>query len=200
MRQINYIKSVLSTWEMRIQDYAKVNVFKQKIQPPAPEIFALRRRISELCDYSQSALDSLGISTTPSRESASSSRLTRNWYDCDDDFRYVNEKMLALKTRAADIVTALHGFIGILEAQLSVEQAQRSLQEAKSVRRVTLLGMFFVPFAITSGLFSLSPNYSPGESKFWVYWVIAIPLVVLVFGVAVYFQGLGIKLQNFGAF
>ena len=52
------------------------------------------------------------------------------------------------------------------------------------MKELSNLGMLFIPLAFTSGIFSMSGNYAPGGSSFWVYWVVAVPLVLLVFFMA----------------
>ena len=162
MTQIQYLKSVINTLELDMRRGG------MHIQSQLGDVFAWGRRVSEFCEQSESALDSLGISLNDP------SIIAKSIDDCDEDFRYVHRRMLNLKSRTYDLLSAVNGFMNLLEAQ-------RSLEEAKSVKTLTILGIFFVPLAFASGLFSMGDNFAPGKSQFWVYWVVAVPLVVFVF-------------------
>lgn len=56
------------------------------------------------------------------------------------------------------------------------------MREAKNSKTLTIIGLVFIPLAYTSALFSMSDEYRPGRESFWVYWVTAVPIMVLVFG------------------
>lgn len=49
------------------------------------------------------------------------------------------------------------------------------------LERLQSLECYFSLWDLQSALFSMGQNYGPGESQFWVYWVVAIPLVCLAF-------------------
>jgi Mg2+ and Co2+ transporter CorA len=61
---------------------------------------------------------------------------------------------------------------------------RQSLDEAASVRVLTLLGMTFLPLSLVSSLFSMGGAFLPGERLFWVYWAAALPFVLVVYSVA----------------
>lgn len=46
--------------------------------------------------------------------------------------------------------------------------------------RVTYLGGILLPFSIVSGVLSMNEDFGPGHALFWVFWVVAVPLAVLV--------------------
>ena len=105
------------------------------------------------------------------------------------------QRAKALKDRADSLNSAFTGLTGIVgnaqanrEAELSVIEAKRSVREAKSVKTLTLIAMIFIPLAFTSGLFSMSDKYIPGGSNFWIFFATSIPLVILVFVVAFFFD------------
>ena len=60
-----------------------------------------------------------------------------------------------------------------------------SIQESRGVGRLTKLATVLVPFSITAGIFSMGDDYLVGKPLFWVFWVVAIPLVLL-FSVVVF--------------
>jgi CorA-like Mg2+ transporter protein len=110
---------------------------------------------------------------------------------CDQDFLYLHHRFSTLKRRTDNLVNSAIGLAGIVsnktairEAELSLREARRSIREAKNVKVLTVIAMFFIPLAFTSGLFSMSDRFSPGSDQFWVFWAVSVPLVLSVFVVA----------------
>lgn len=75
-------------------------------------------------------------------------------------------------TRAAAVASAA-------SEMASAAAAEASLAETKAVRALTIVGMLYLPLTFTAGLFSMAPDYGPGQQHFWLYWVIAAPLVLV---------------------
>jgi hypothetical protein len=96
--------------------------------------------------------------------------------DASEDFLTFEELYQNLKRKAEGLVSSFTGLAGIVGNR-------QSLTEARSVRLLTVLGMAFLPLSFTSGLFSMTAQYLPGASKFWVYLAIAIPLLLVIFAV-----------------
>jgi len=108
--------------------------------------------------------------------------------------------MSKLKIRIYELITFANGLISLVEAQRSFDIAKASrdamkasldaakasanaatasLAEEKAVRALTIVGMLYLPLEFTAGLFSMGQDYGPGQSRFWVYWVVAVPSVCL---------------------
>ena len=88
----------------------------------------------------------------------------------EEDFVQIYRQFQNLKQRVQIVVSSVSGLISIVDT--------------KRMKELSNLGMLFIPLAFTSGIFSMSGNYAPGGSSFWVYWVVAVPLVVLAFFMA----------------
>jgi hypothetical protein len=69
---------------------------------------------------------------------------------------------------------------GTREHELSVKAVKQSILEAKRAKSLTSVGLVFIPLAYTASLFSMESGYRPGAKHFWMYWVVSIPLVILV--------------------
>ncbi|EPE06260.1 major facilitator superfamily transporter [Ophiostoma piceae UAMH 11346] len=52
-------------------------------------------------------------------------------------------------------------------------------QGQSSLSRVTYMGGILLPFSIIAGIMSMSDPYGPGNSMFWIYWAITIPITCL---------------------
>ncbi|CAM1510821.1 Fc.00g083340.m01.CDS01 [Cosmosporella sp. VM-42] len=108
----------------------------------------------------------------------------QTWTDSNIDFQHLLRQAITLKDRASAMNEAFTGLTGIVGNAQSNREAQRSIREAKSVKVLTLIAMIFIPLSFTCGLFSMGENYLPGKSRFWVFFVVSIPLVLVLFIVA----------------
>jgi len=99
-----------------------------------------------------------------------------DWMDASQDFLVLEELLLELNKKAQGLVSSFTGLAGIVGNR-------QSLNEARAVRLLTILGMTFLPLSYASGLFSMTNNYLPGGSQFWVYFAVAIPLLCITFAV-----------------
>jgi hypothetical protein len=64
--------------------------------------------------------------------------------------------------------------------QGAIYEAKRANDITKSVAKITLLASVFFPISITASIFSMGGEYLPGSRLFWVYWVVTLPLCILV--------------------
>jgi CorA-like Mg2+ transporter protein len=84
----------------------------------------------------------------------------------EDDFIQLSHGLRELKEEIKTVISSITGLL--------------SIYETKRMNQLTNLGMLFLPLAFASGIFSMSDSYAPGGSSFWVYWVVAGPLVLLM--------------------
>ncbi|KAK5052721.1 hypothetical protein LTR84_002587 [Exophiala bonariae] len=106
-----------------------------------------------------------------------SARTHDAWKDTAPDFVYIETELERLKDHAKGLQSSFTSLAGIAGNR-------QSLDEARSVRILTVLGMTFLPMSLVASLLSMGGDYLPGESRFWVYWAVSIPSVVLVFGIS----------------
>lgn len=101
----------------------------------------------------------------------------KGWMNTAQDFAHVEEQFLSLRRKAEILLDSFTGLAGMVGNR-------QSLDEARSVGMLTLLGMAFVPLSLVASLFSMSDEYRPGAGKFWLYFAVSIPFVALLFGTA----------------
>jgi hypothetical protein len=90
---------------------------------------------------------------------------------------------LGNNTAQDDFIQLSHGLRGLKEEIKTVTSSITgllSIYETKRMKELANLGMLFLPLTFTSGIFNMTGNYAPGGSSFWVYWVVAGPLVLLM--------------------
>jgi len=63
---------------------------------------------------------------------------------------------------------------------LSILQGRLSVAEAKLVSTLTWLGLIFIPLSFSTTIFSMSGDFQPGGTRFWVYFAVAFPMLCLV--------------------
>lgn len=102
---------------------------------------------------------------------------TRGWMSTTEDFAYIEEQFLSLRRKAEILLDSFTGLAGMVGNR-------QSLDEARSVGLLTVLGIAFVPLSLVASLFSMSDEYRPGAGNFWVYFAVSIPFVALMFAMA----------------
>jgi Mg2+ and Co2+ transporter CorA len=91
------------------------------------------------------------------------------------------EDFTVIKTRLEDCRQRIDSLLPTVMGTFSLLEARYASLSTRFSSWVAALATVFVPLSIASGIFTLSGDYQPGSSKFWVYWVVAIPLMVVVF-------------------
>lgn len=105
------------------------------------------------------------------------SRLDDNstsWEALRDDYEYITASLVQHGERLQTSVLSVTMFLQLLESR-------RVSSETKHVSRLTVLALTFVPLSFVSSLFSMNEVFSPGGPLFWVYFVVATPLLITVF-------------------
>jgi hypothetical protein len=143
-----------------------------------------RFRCSEYLEDMEANLDALGIPRVYEKVQ----EMYGDWKACELDLRWIYDQLTLRRDdydRLTRSMSALAGIIGtrqaLEETRLQKEEAMRTLKEAKSTKTLTVIAMAFAPMALTSQLFSMSSPFEPGGKEFWVYFVVALPLTLLVF-------------------
>lgn len=64
---------------------------------------------------------------------------------------------------------------------LQLREAQIANRQAHSVGTITVLGVLFVPISIVSGIMSMGGPYIPGGERFWIFFAVTLPILMLIF-------------------
>ena len=103
--------------------------------------------------------------------------LNQPWTDSKPDFKLIHHNLDKIKGRC-------EGFVNSFMGLASIVGNRQSLEEAKSVHILTVLGTFFIPLSFSATLFSMSGTYIPGSPGFTIYLAVALPLAAVVSFVA----------------
>ncbi|KAL4878006.1 hypothetical protein BJY04DRAFT_209569 [Aspergillus karnatakaensis] len=83
-----------------------------------------------------------------------------------------------------DLSRRLKNMLPVVTSLVQISDSRRSLAESANVSRLTSLAIVFAPLSFTTGLFSMDTLGGPEGTQFWVFFVVAIPITLLVYLVA----------------
>lgn len=144
------------------------------------ELQGIEANLRDLQSWRRRSTDSLYKMRHLAREVESlgfDSNFAETWESLLDDIENVVYRIDIYAQRFDAMIPILTSFVQIAESR-------RSFAETKSITRMTYLALVFVPLTFVSSLFSMSADLGPGKKDFWIYFTVAIPLMVVVFWVA----------------
>ena len=62
---------------------------------------------------------------------------------------------------------------------LSLVDAKKSLQEARDARSIAILATVYLPLSVTAGILSMGGDFILGKPKFWIFFVISLPILLI---------------------
>ena len=93
------------------------------------------------------------------------------------DFEYIANTV-------EDFGRRLESTLPVVTSLVLIIDSRRSFDETANVGRLTIMALVFVPLTYISSLFSMSEKLGPGGSMFWLYFLVAIPVTIVVFLIA----------------
>ncbi|KAI1652728.1 hypothetical protein F4813DRAFT_300727 [Daldinia decipiens] len=75
----------------------------------------------------------------------------------------------------------LEQMIPVAASMTQLLDSRRSLMESVGVKRLTYVALVFVPLSSVAAIFSMPGDFAPGQSQFWVYFAVAVPLCICIF-------------------
>ncbi|OCL02332.1 hypothetical protein AOQ84DRAFT_273835, partial [Glonium stellatum] len=78
----------------------------------------------------------------------------------------------------------LESMLPVVTSLVQIVDSRRSFAETANISRLTILALIFVPLTFVSSLFSMGATNGPGGPYFWVYFVVALPVTLIVFLIA----------------
>jgi hypothetical protein len=176
MLLLQYIGSIISDLEWEVSGLSSL---KGEELPKAEDMWRDLLMWNTRCSWYLSALeDSMLSAGIPLAEP--SFEKVGDWMAIDQDFQLIHRRFRALQTKMQTLISLNTSLASLVGNRQSVLEAKRSIKEAKTMKVLTFLGLVFIPLAFTCGLLSMNDRYLPGTGLFWIYWVIAIPLIILV--------------------
>ncbi|KAF2106668.1 hypothetical protein BDV96DRAFT_507425 [Lophiotrema nucula] len=78
----------------------------------------------------------------------------------------------------------LEAMIPVVTSAVQLVESRRSLIETANVTRLTVLALIFIPLTYIASIFSMSDQFGPSGSEFWVYFTVAVPVTLIVILIA----------------
>jgi hypothetical protein len=173
-----FTRSVISHFAWRLSRHERLTVFDPSLtETQWSDLQGLNRRCEEYVRDAELAMLALGLTLNGTEV-----RAPLDWLDYEMDFRAILHHLLRVKERAGRLETSITSLSGIINSAQSLAETKRSLREAKMTRALTLVGLIFIPLAYSASVFSMAEDYNPGGQKFWIYFAVSLPMVLIVFG------------------
>ncbi|KAH6676981.1 hypothetical protein F5X68DRAFT_246039 [Plectosphaerella plurivora] len=90
-----------------------------------------------------------------------------------DKWRYIADKNLEYKSLYDDMAASYMQVMSLRESLASNTQA-------RGVGRLTVMGVLFVPVSLSTGLLSMAEPFTPGQNRFWVFFVLVVPITLVL--------------------
>jgi len=90
--------------------------------------------------------------------------------------------IIHLEEQIGQHAQSLEALSPIMTSLVQLIDSHKSISQSEDIKRLTYIAIAFIPLSYITGIFSMSGQYSPGGESFWVYWVTALPVAVLIMG------------------
>lgn len=90
---------------------------------------------------------------------------------------------LTVQDYCGRVITMAEAFLQSYLQFTTMQEAQAANRNALSLAQITNVTMVFVPLSTIAAIFSMTDDFLPGESKGWVFWVTAVPVLLLTFAI-----------------
>ncbi|KIN08852.1 hypothetical protein OIDMADRAFT_141113 [Oidiodendron maius Zn] len=170
-----YVRKHSTFLEYKLEEFQETHGSKknftglQWLEQNIDHVNGWKRRCAHYCDYVETNLVELNV-TPP--HSLDMSTQTTNLNGCLQDWVILLGRLRMWKDRTAAINSAVLNHLSILESS-------KSLDEARNSRLLAVLGTIFLPLSLTSSILSMGGDFLPGNRKFWIYFAVSLPLLVL---------------------
>ncbi|CAO2651741.1 Nn.00g000240.m01.CDS01 [Neocucurbitaria sp. VM-36] len=94
--------------------------------------------------------------------------------------QWEHDGWIAIQEHCDKIITMADAFLQSYLQFTSMQEAQAANKNALSLARITTLTMVFIPLSTVAAIFSMSEDFMPGKSKSWIFWVTALPVLVVM--------------------
>lgn len=100
-----------------------------------------------------------------------------------DALEWERDGWLTVQDYCGRVITMAEAFLQSYLQFTTMQEAQAANRNALSLAQITNVTMVFVPLSTIAAIFSMTDDFLPGESKGWVFWVTAVPVLLLTFAI-----------------
>ena len=113
------------------------------------------------------------------------------WIEVQEEERGINNYSSAVREDYQQIThrldnggKLLENMLPVMTSIIQIVDSRRSLAETVSVTRLTALAFIFAPMSFVATMFSMTENFGPGGSQFWIFFAVALPLTLIIYLIA----------------
>jgi Mg2+ and Co2+ transporter CorA len=99
------------------------------------------------------------------------------WDGVLDDIDYLSRQIKQWSSFFTSVVSTA-------TSMLQLTDTRRSLIESAHVKQLTYMALVFIPLSFVASLFSMSEQVNPWGGRFWIYWVVSLPLLLIVLAIS----------------
>ncbi len=174
-----YVKRELANIELRLEG---ADSTFQELEARLKDLYRIRRRCNKYCELvteAASQCKSRGQPLWPSSKSSPNGNKDEADFTAshaellEADFQYVLDSMNTSITRIEKDIT-------LLMTLVSIGEGRQGLRENRGIALLTRVATIFMPSEAIATILGLQTRYAPGASQFWVLWVVALPITLLV--------------------
>lgn len=176
MNTNEYIQAILSELETKLWEiermispelsHAEKDSYMDDFTIALNEVNTMRRRLTWFINEMKVNCEALGTSADlPDRSKQSG------------DFVAIYDRLVSYQNWAERLMNVITTSVNLMEME-------KSLADSKSLARLTVLGFFFIPLSFIGTIFSMGGEFLVGQSKFWIYFAVSVPLNFSVFALA----------------
>ncbi|KAK8127218.1 hypothetical protein PG984_008326 [Apiospora sp. TS-2023a] len=186
----DFVRSVVSSTQWRLSRQDNLDCFDAgQAEAQWSDTQALERRLAEYYEELECTMIQCRIALQELDVEHDGS-----WKDVGADFQFLYMRFKDLRRRVEGLNSAITALTSLAAARQALKSQDVALTEAKNTKVLTFLGLVFIPLAYTAAMFSMAEPYAPGGEKFWQYFAISFPLIVLV-GSLYYLIGQGLSMM-----
>jgi hypothetical protein len=177
MNTNEYIQAILSELETKLWEiermispelsHAEKDSYMGDFTIALNEVNTMRRRLNWFINEMKVNCEALGTSTDPLPDRSKQS----------GDFVAIYDRLVSYQNWAERLMNVITTSVNLMEME-------KTIADSKSLARLTVLGFFFIPLSFIATIFSMGGEFLVGQSKFWIYFAVSVPLTLLVFAVA----------------
>jgi Mg2+ and Co2+ transporter CorA len=163
----NLIHYAVEYLEYTLEDFSKDITHLEGLESELCTIQNWRRRVAESTTKISSLIDKL-------QSFQAGPTFSGTWPSIIEDCLQIAARMEKYSMRFENMVP-------VLTALVQVAEGRHSFADTKNITRLTYMPLIFLPLTFTSGLFSMAGDVAPGGKMVWIYFAVALPLVLVVF-------------------
>jgi hypothetical protein len=177
MNALEYIQTSVGQLECALEDQAvkmRLSLKKDKMPPKESGIewimkasthaYKLKRRCLQFSNDMDDNMTELGLRLDSQEKDA------RDWI-------YIRNRLKIWAHRSKVDINAISALQSLIEAVKTENMTENTLA-------IQWLGTIYLPLSLTAGLLSMADNFSPGQSRFWIYFAVSLPLLALSFALS----------------